>query len=234
VFTTPTGSTIQGQAVSAQATFHVDGSGNLVITLQNTASTTNAMGQVLSNIEFNMTGATFTVGSGSSVVIGSTSSMWEHNVLSGTIVAGTDIGGNWLFGTNTLAAGMSSPTQFGVSATSFVSSSTSAQVNLMNEDSPIDGADWGLAAKGSTANDGLKTHDIITDTVVITLHGSGVNLNNLSGVVFTYGSEQDGLFGAFPGGGGENPTPEPASAVLVGLGMLGMGALGVYRRKRVA
>src|SRR4051812_48558909 len=100
-FTTGSGATIQGQPVSASAVFSLDSNGNLVVVLKNTASSTNAMSQVLTNIDFNLRDASgnvvpLTYGS----VTTAAGSLYNNTVQDPTT---TNVSGAYVFGTNVTA-----------------------------------------------------------------------------------------------------------------------------------
>jgi hypothetical protein len=126
-----------------------------------------------------------------------------------------------------------------VSATSFNSSTQTrfdGDADLGNGmgKNNIDGADFGLASTdASVNNDGLKTHFIVVNSVVLTLNGTvtDADLQKITNVAFTYGSEQEG-FNAGPG----SPVPEPGTLALALTGLVGFGLarLCPLRRKAAA
>jgi PEP-CTERM motif len=223
-----------GQALSASADFVIINNGSqLQITLTNTASTTMAMSDVLTNLEFNMPGVTLSVGTGTSATVASGSTLYNSG--SAQASPNTDVSADWILGTAVTPAGPPvGPFGYGVSATSFVSGTTQGTFGsggVYQTPNPIDGADFGLAAPGSQSTDGLATHFIITDSAVLVLNSSTTltqtDLNNINSVTFTYGSEQEGV-GAHVTA---TAVPEPSTLAIAGIGALGMIGYGLRRRK---
>jgi len=230
--------TIGGFDVSASADFEVVGNA-LQITLTNTAGSVNSPSQVLSNIEFNLNSGVVFDADTSSV---SASSLADNgSTIPGS--TGADISGGYGVGTNVTYPGVSGTRQFGVSSVSFVNSNTQAPIGGAylpgfggGHPNSLDGVDYGIVATASdTGSGGLSNQGpLVTNSVVITLAlasgSAAIDLTKLSGVAFSYGSEQTGV----PGGSiTVNETPEPASFVTAGLGViLGLGY--AWRRKRAA
>jgi hypothetical protein len=231
--------TVQGQAVSASADFTVLGDGSLQIVLTNTASTTNAAAQVLTNIEFNLnSGVVFNVGtgSGSTVKIASGSNLVNNGAVLGG--PGTDISGGYGFATGVTFSGLG-PAQFGVSSVSFLSGSGTTPIGGTflpgiggTHPNSLDGVDYGVIAnQASSLNDGLPNQGpLAANSVVIDLKlasgSAAINLNALNGVVFSYGSEQTGV-----PGGVITPVPEPSTLALALTGAAGF-SLTALRRLR--
>jgi hypothetical protein len=238
--------TVQGFAVSATADFEVVG-GNLQITLTNTAAVTPAASAVLSNIEFNLnTGVSFNAGtgSGSSVLVGPTSNLYNNGVItdaSGNPVgssSGANISGGWGYATNVTYSGINA--QFGVSSVSFLSASGVTPIGGTflpgiggTHPNSLNGVDFGIVSHGTdTTLDGLPNQGpLVANSAVITLVRAGgssaIDLNQLSNVVFSYGSEQTGV-----PGGVITPVPEPSTVVIALSGLIPMGVMALRRLRR--
>ncbi|HEY7427923.1 MAG TPA: XDD4 family exosortase-dependent surface protein [Gemmataceae bacterium] len=227
--------TVQNDAVSASANFHVDQSGNLVITLTNTAADTPHNSAVLSNIEFNLNSGVSFSGAGS-VVVGPGSALFNSGGQVGG--AGTDISGGYGLGTNVTFMG-TPQTQFGVSSVSFTSgnlvngSPIGGGPFLGNHGNSLDGTDYGILANGAdSGNNGITNNGpFAANSVVITLvsTGSAIDLSQLNSVFFSCGSEQVGV-----GGGFIPAVPAPPSVLLLGIGGLCLAAFLVRPRRRLA
>ncbi len=228
--------------LSASAVFEIVNSGNaLQITLKNTASTAQGAGAVLTNIEFNLSGATLGLdhlaqGGTDKVVVADGSSI-VGTVPSG--FSGTDVSGAWVFGTNVSPAGVSATLDYGISATAFDDRGTT--VSRFNggtnygaagdSTEQINGSDWGLIPKNNPGNVGNNS-PWVADSVVITIslaNGSLTNLSSqLSSVYFTYGSAQDGIEGGIEG----HMVPEPSTIAMALTALVPLGFAGLRRFRR--
>jgi hypothetical protein len=244
---------VEGKDVSAQALFSVEVVNSdtfLKIVLANSGTRTDyTMAQVLTDIEFDLSGVSFVVGgtSGSSVKVG------LNSILSGDEPPGpgfgenqggpgTDLSPEWVYGTNVTVAGGFGPFDFGVSATAFINMQPSTQFaagNLSDSSAGVDGGDFGLINSGSRSFDGLPNADIVTDdgtgtpkVVILLKVASGtLNLDNLGDVVFTYGSAQESIPGDHRPPG-PPVIPEPSTIVLSLIGLAGCGFAGLRRLRR--
>jgi len=240
-FSTVPGATVAGNSVSARADLTLE-NGLLTIVLTNTANSTPARAQRLTNFEFNVSddykGESFTV---IGVDLADGSSLVNATNPNGT--GSTDISGGWVFGEDVLPDAVygGSPFDFGVSATAFEDGSGDV-VRFDGDDDlgnrhdgfgPINGGNWGLvgASIGSGSFD-----ESVRNSVVIKLQATGdFDLSYIESAVFTYGSERYEENGTVvTGGKSEDEIPEPTSlltmAVLAGC----VGGYGAFRHKRNA
>jgi hypothetical protein len=236
LWTTQSGAvTAGGRAANASADFTVNSDGNLAITLTNLALAANVKtpGDVLTNLEFNLTGATLAV---------TKTSPGSVNVAGGSSVLNfssnpTDISNAWAFATSVQPQGSGVPAgtvlDYGVSATGWLPTTTPGQIRMDGTKyggtgtlGQIDGSDFGLVPKGtSLTNFPNNPYALVADTVHIVIPVTGtLNVSNISDVWFTYGSEQEGQAGV-------HGIPEPSTLAIAGLGSLGFLAYGLRRRK---
>lgn len=230
------------KAVSSVAWLDVVG-GNLQITLKNT--TLGGKGNItrLTNFEFDVSDdaawsllAPTVNDQISSVMVDLASTIVNSPITT------SDISGGWVYGEDVSPAGFGSVAfDYGVSATAFHSGNQISRFDGSTEfgnykDSngdnwgAVNGGDWGLIGITNDTYTGAS----VRDTVIITLGVTGIlNLSDIESVAFTYGSEQDGVYGMVPFNPpppGPNPVPEPTSlAIFAVLGMMGVG---VRRRRK--
>ena len=216
---------------SAQATFGVDGSGDLIVTISNMQSTTGIFTQtnVLTALFFSVTGdPTLTPLSAST----GASKVWHPD--------GTNMGQNWEYLANKSGLGSSVTQHDGISATGF---NIFGQGNFCTSGSGknVDGVGWGLMPQTTTnfTYDGFSTTPFIQSTAVFILSGFGsTSLSNIGKVEFQYGTSlcDTSLCGSIVNtpSDGTADTPEPPTfAVWLVLGSLGVG-FAWWRRKRAA
>jgi len=243
--TAPGSTTADNSAASAAAVFNVNGAGNLTITLYNTAlpADVKTPADVLTNLEFNLTGATLGITAASSVMVSPGSTLQNYTAASNY----PDISNGWVFGTTVTPAGLPShtgPFNYGVSATSFINGSGIVRFDGTSSggDPPppdlgnIDGADFGLVPVGTTFEnmpEAPGAYGLVANSVIITLTklSGTIDLTKISNVYFTYGSEQEGAAGV-PGTVTIAETPEPATLAMVASGLIPMGLVWLRRRRR--
>lgn len=244
VIFTVSGSTA-GNNVSASADFAISGT-NLTITLKNTspANSQEAPGSTLTGLNFLLNGNAPTLNplSATSPNAIFNAAACDANACSGMNV---NIGGE--FGYEN-AGGVEAIGGAGYITTGLTGDlGNFGGVNLENPVS-LDGINFGIisATHGGLngGNGGLATVALVDDTAVFELNNlpSGLTEADIGSVNFLYGTAPDAVLGGScttncgstpPGGGGgaPPPVPEPATALLFGLGILG---LGLVRRRVLA
>jgi hypothetical protein len=210
-------------SLAASAEFDLNGS-TLTVTLKNTsAATATVPGDVLTGVFFNSSGLTPVSASYG------TSTIWYK---SGAVNAGD--GWGYQTGGGFPVYGMNS------AITAIGSGLGNGKSNFSATHSPLDGIDYGILPTGYTgvgANQGITKHGpLFQDEVIFTLTApSGFKLSDLGNTVqFQYGSQvndpNEPHFGGHPN---VQPTPEPSSVVLLGMGFAGVVG-GMLRRRRAA
>jgi hypothetical protein len=212
-FSTPSGSQTGGQDVSATATFTIT-SGNLDITLQNTASSITNAGQVLSGLQFVLSSggtASLFSSAGQEVTIDST----------GTPTLGSFGSTGWGFGTK---SGSLILCDICVSGVTFSTNQTVAPSNtIIPTETSYSSANGSIKGNGghNPFLEGTVTFDIVDSAIT--------SDTTISSAIFSF-STTDGndVTGVTP----LTSTPEPVSSALAGAGILALAGFLKFRTRR--
>lgn len=202
-FITPTGSMTGGQPVNASATFVTNANGSIDITLTNLQANPTSVVQAISDLDF-------TLSNGATTGMLSSSSGTEIAIASGgTATLGSAVSTGWVLN-NAVSGGL----QLDVLGT------PEAPAHLIVGPSGAGGVY--TDANGSIA--GNKPHNPFLDqTATFVVDVSGVtDTTTITGVSFSFGTTAGANVVV---GTPFMPTPEPASLMLLGSGLLGLPLL---------
>ena len=229
-----------GVPVSATAIFDIAGN-TLTITLQNTSPSNSGQdvpGSTLSGLFWDFTGDPVLTPVSATVAAGSIFGTCNP----ANCAAITNVGGEFGYQATSFTGGADR----GISSSGYLTTGLPGNIGNFNNgaagtdlDNPdsLNGINFGIisAAAGYNPNGGLANDPVIRDTVTFVLTGvNGLTNASISNVSFQYGTALNELNvpGTVDGGGGSTGNvPEPATAAMFGLGLLGLVA--VRRQKRM-
>jgi hypothetical protein len=230
IFTTPTGSTAGGNAVSAEADF-VFSAGQVVITLKNLQSGMVTIGQVLSDLDFvlsNADGSTLVLGAtttmSASAPLGTTTCTTSGCVNDSTVI--TNLG--WGFGT------------LGTGNTICDVCGTGSNLSIPTGPAGTVPPEHTIIGPNPTTQDGLvnPSHQpFINQQAVFTLSNSLITTSTtVSSVKFSFNTTPDvnvdGCASTNPNcGTTTQSTPEPVGTFLMGSGLLALAFMGRFGSK---
>jgi hypothetical protein len=229
-----------GVPVSASAIFDITGN-TLTITLKNTSPSNSGQdvpGSTLSGLFWDFTGNPGLTPVSATVAAGSIIGICD----SATCATITDVGGEFGYQATAFAGGADR----GIASSGYLSTGLPGNIGNFNNgaagtdlDNPdsLNGINFGIisAAAGYNPNGGLANDPVIRDAVTFVLTGvNGLTNANISNVSFQYGTDASELNvpGTVDGGGGSTGNvPEPTTAAMFGLGLLGLAAVRRQARK---
>lgn len=225
-----------GVAVNATAIFDIVGN-FLTLTLTNTSPSntgTDVPGSTLTGVFWDFVGDPVLTPISATVAAGSiVSAPCTDNPNCSTI---TNVGGEFGYQATTFPGSADR----GIASSGYLDTGLPGNIGNFNNgaagtnlDDPnsLDGINFGIisAAAGFNGNGGLDSVPLVRDKVTFVLSGvNGLTNASISRVSFQYGTSLNALNipGTVGGGGGGtgNPIPEPATAAIFGLGLLGFAA----------
>ena len=225
---TGSGTGVSGVALSASAAFTISGN-TLTISLSNIApnnSGTDVPGNTLTGVFFDLTGNPTLTPTSATIAAGSLvqANKCDIGPCNGST---TNVGGEFRYDTGSFPVGADR----GIASAGYIGGA--ANFGGSNLDAPSNGAvngiNFGIISLDSTftPNGGLSGEPLIRNNVVFVLTGvSGLSESDISHVSFQYGTATNE-----PNVPGGTPVPEPATLLLLGSGLMGMGWFGRKRLK---
>lgn len=210
-------------SLSATATFDVNPSGHLIVTLANS-------GAVDANVPTDILHAIFFDIAGTPSLTYSAANICATCTFTGPGPTGTDVGAEWGYISNASGIGGGISQDYGLSSAgyglpgsySFVPGAT----NQPSQGTPPDGADYGLVPLSYTTagdNGGVTNNQpYIKNSVIFDLGAFGGSLSDIGNIRFQYGTAiSDTHF--------TQSVPEPATWAMM---LLGFGGIGMAMRRR--
>lgn len=223
-----TGSTSEGNPLSASATFDVTGD-ILTITLRNTALYGAATDGALTPSEL-LTGIFWSWTSGTPVLTPGSATIAAGSLMQGGSCnpgpcngSTTNVGGEFRYQAGSF--GFAAGAAFGVSSAGYIGGTGNMNGPNLDDPNAVNGMNFGLTPTGFNAlngNGGMDSEPVVRGSVVLTLAGaSGLLAANITNVTFTYGTSPDATIPRVP-------EPTTLTMLFLGASLLAGGA----RRRR--